>query len=482
MVNREIDLIDLIYSILRRWRLLVILVIIGGVLAGIASYVITSRSAKDAENHMRICVDKMEAESEDGKFSLQEVMLAYELNESVINEIRSRVGLEKRYLKQNDYINYSRYMCLNANEIIKQHLVYTVSADSGEAEAQAVELYKTILASGASADYVSKTKGVDTTTVYDLCRVDDEFDSGMSGSNYFSIMVFSDDEAECEELVQGVDEYIRTELADKVHDVIPHSLEKDGVFVYRGYDRELSVSQMEYRATNLEFLSEINKYKSALSVSERAYYSFLALSDGTKNNTRDDVVYPSPEIKKNYVLLGMIAFPLAYMVLMVLHCIMDRRIRRTDDLEKLYGVNVLGNVNLDRKKRWRLFGFIDTVVEMLFRNDSYRFDQEKSLSFVVSAVRAAAGATEENEVCLVGCHFQDGIAEAMKEGLEKSGLQVDMIDNLIYDAGAMDRLKDSKPVVVIEKVGSTFHKEISKEVNLIQQNGVKLLGAVTIVE
>ena len=109
--------------------------------------------------------------------------------------------------------------------------------------------------------------------------------------------------------------------------------------------------------------------------------------------------------------------------------------------------------------------------------------QEKAVRQVVAAVKIAVAKNKINSVCFMGCNFSAGAGltcENLKMALEKEGINVTILDNVLYNADAMERVDDIESAVLVEKAGSTLYNEIASEIQLLKRQNITILGGIIV--
>ena len=64
--------------------------------------------------------------------------------------------------------------------------------------------------------------------------------------------------------------------------------------------------------------------------------------------------------------------------------------------------------------------------------------------------------------------------------MEKEGITVTILNNVLYDAEAMEKLGTVKGAVLVEKAGSTLYNEITGELELLRRQEIMVLGGITV--
>lgn len=160
--------------------------------------------------------------------------------------------------------------------------------------------------------------------------------------------------------------------------------------------------------------------------------------------------------------------------------IMNGKLRTSDELQRLFNISQLGLVVKEEGKKKFI---VDRWIDALRNRGKRRFTREQSLELAAAAVKISAQKQELNAVCLIGCDLKAGadvVCQALKERLDREKLEVMILDNVLYDAEAMERLGKSQGVVLVEKAMSTMCEEIARELELAQRQGIRVLGGIVV--
>ena len=72
------------------------------------------------------------------------------------------------------------------------------------------------------------------------------------------------------------------------------------------------------------------------------------------------------------------------------------------------------------------------------------------------------------------------MCKSLKNALEKEGISVIVLDNVLYNAEEMEKVEGMMGVVLVEKVGSTLYNEITNELSLLKRQEVVVLGGIIV--
>lgn len=490
MKEREIDLLDLIADILSHWRGLLIAVVLGAILMGAFSY---TRSYRDVQNMQSQKVN--DASVDEMTIDERLAQLGENLNESQMAVVLTTVDDERELALKNEYVQNSIYMQLEPLHVAQEELVYNIQGRNENGVPGLGTIYKDIISGVGLYDWVEQQTGIETAYARELIStgVDSslKFSNGDTVSigecNSLKITISGIDAETCGKIAEAVKTYIEKQqekISSKLgsHELILLS-ESAGTVV----STDVMKQQVDYRNTICNLEATIAAAKAGFSEDQKQYYTLLMKENGLEDITdveQDDMeeeqpVTASPAASKKYVVLGAVLFAFVYAVILCMGYIFNSRIRVNDELQDLYGIPQIGLVVKDSKKKL----FLDKWINNLRHYGKREFTAEQSMELAFTALKIAAVKNGLNSVCLLGCNLSAGAdkaCESLKDVLEKEGITVTILNNVLYDAEAMEKLSTVKGAVLVEKAGSTLYNEITGELELLKRQEIVVLGGITV--
>ena len=490
MKEREIDLLDLIADILSHWRGLLIALVLGAILLGAFSY---TRSYRDVQNMQSQKVN--DASVDEMTIDERLAQLGENLNESQMAAVLTTVDDERELALKNEYVQNSIYMQLEPLHVAQEELVYNIQGRNENGVPGLGTIYKDIISGVGLYDWVEQQTGIETAYARELIStgVDSslKFSNGDTVSigecNSLKITISGIDAETCGKIAEAVKTYIEKQqekISSKLgsHELILLS-ESAGTVV----STDVMKQQVDYRNTICNLEATIAAAKAGFSEGQKQYYTLLMKENGLEDITdveQDDMeeeqpVTASPAASKKYVVLGAVLFAFVYAVILCMGYIFNSRIRVNDELQDLYGIPQIGLVVKDSKKKM----FLDKWISNLRHYGKREFTAEQSMELAFTALKIAAVKNGLNNVCLLGCNLSAGadkVCESLKDVLEKEGITVTILNNVLYDAEAMEKLGTVKGAVLVEKVGSTLYNEITGELELLKRQEIVVLGGITV--
>ena len=489
MEEREIDLLDMIADILSHWRGLLVALIMGAVLMGGFSYVKSYRNVQSEQ--------EAEEEPELDEMSAKEQLAQLEdsLSDSEKISVAATVDDEREYLYKDTYYRESIYMHLDPLNIARTELVYRIQAEDGSLAQRLGTVYKNIVGGVGLYDWVEQQAGIPAEYAAELISVSTDpaifVGNGAQnisiGSDSLKVTVMQKDEKTCEQLAEAVNSYMEEQqknLAEKLgsHELILLS-ETSGKII----STDTMVRQIDYGNQLINLKAGIASAKAGFTEDQQKYYDLLTWEEKAKEAemdykdaaTEEEPVLESPSVGKKYVLLGAVLFAFVYAGILFLIYIFNSKIRVSDELQSLYHIPQIGMVVKDSKKKF----ILDKWVNDLRHYGKRKFDAEQSMELAFAAVKIAAVKNKLNTICLMGCNLEAGagsVCENLKTALEKEGINVTVLDNVLYNAESMEKVDAMTGVVLVEKAGSTLYNEIANELALLKRQDIAILGGIIV--
>lgn len=490
MKEREIDLLDMIADILSRWRGLLMALVLGAILMGAFSY---TRSYRDIQNMQSQKVN--DAAMSEMAIDERLAQLGENMDESLLAVVLLTVDDERELALRNEYVQNSIYMQLDPLHVEQEELVYNIQGRNENGVSGLGKIYKDIISGVGLYDWVEQQTGIETAYVRELIStsVDSslKFSNGdtvsIGGCDSLKITISGTDAETCGKIAEAVKTYIEKQQKEISSKLGSHELtllsESAGTIV----STDVMKQQVDYRNTICNLEATIVAAKAGFSEDQKQYYTLLmkktSLEDITDaeqdNEAANQTVAASPSVSKKYVVLGAVLFAFVYAVILCMGYIFNSRIRVNDELQDLYGIPQIGLVVKDSKKKL----FLDKWINNLRHYGKREFTAEQSMELAFAALKIVAVKNGLNSVCLLGCNLgagADKVCEGLKAALEKEGITVTILNNVLYDAEAMEKLCTAQGAVLVEKAGSTLYNEITGELELLRRQEIVVLGGITV--
>lgn len=491
MEEREIDLLDMIADILSHWRGLVVALVIGAVLMGGLSYVKSYQNIQNIQNAQPI---EEETTLDAATVEKQLMQLEETLEESQKAAVLTTMDDEREYIWKENYAENSVYIQLDPFNIAQRQLVYQIRTTEENQNQSLGTTYGDVLDNVGMYNWVEEKTGVPAAYVKELITVsttsaisiaNDQF-AGTVGTDRLKITVIQKDEESCKELSDAVKAYVEQQKATLATEVGNHELILLSESAGMTLGMDVMNRQIDYGNQVSNLRSGIASAKAGFTADQAKYYDLLTWEEGMdeaeivqKDTVEEQTVAVSPSVSKKYILLGAVLFAFVYAGILFLVYIFNSKLRVSDELQNLYHIPQIGVVVKDSKKKF----ILDKWVDDLRHYGKRKFDAEQSMELAFAAVKIAAVKNKLNTICLMGCNLEAGagsVCENLKTALEKEGINVTVLDNVLYNAESMEKIEAMTGVVLVEKAGSTLYNEIANELALLKRQDVAVLGGIIV--
>ena len=446
-------------------------------------------------------VEGMQPEEEDSEepeldeLAVEEQLAQLEdsLSDSEKAAVLITVDDEREYLYKDKYFQESVYMQLDPLDIVQTELVYRIQAEDEGLAQRLGTLYKNIVGGVGLYDWVEQQTGIDAAYAAELISVSTNPEifvrNGVNistGSDNLKVTVIQKDEETCGQLAAAVSSYMEQQQKNLVKELGNHELillsETSGKII----STDVMSRQIDYGNQVSNLRSGIASSKAGFTADQAKYYDLLTWEEGMdeaeivqKDTVEEQAVAVSPSVSKKYILLGAVLFAFVYAGILFLVYIFNSKLRVSDELQNLYHIPQIGVVVKDSKKKF----ILDKWVDDLRHYGKRKFDAEQSMELAFAAVKIAAMKSKLSNVCLMGCNLSAGagkVCESLKAALEKEGIQVTVLDNVLYNAESMEKVEAMTGVVLVEKAGSTLYNEVANELALLKRQDIAVLGGIIV--
>lgn len=487
MEEREIDLLDLIADILAHWRSVLIAMIVGAVLLGTFGYVKSYKEFQNTQNEQAM-------DSKDNDTTREEKIkrMKESLGDNLLAGVDSIIVWENKYDLKEIYYKNSLYMQLDPLHVVQTELVYQIQSEDNSAGSKFGIVYGNVINNVGLYNWIEQQTGMDASYVSELISADikcgmtiaDGTQVLLSDSNCVKIVIMQKDEESCEKLTDAVKEYLAMQQENLSQEIGNHELILLSETMGTVINTEVLNKQTSYRDEISSLKATIAATKAGFTEEQKQYYDLLNQNDSeivdtTQDAVAEPVTVQKPSVSIKYIVLGAVIFAFVYAMILCLMYIFNGKLRASDELQNLYHIPQMGLIVKDSKKKL----LPDKWVDNLRNHGKRKFTPAQSMELAVAAVKIAAVKNGLDNVCLMGCNLAEGadnVCESIKQALEKEQIAVTILDNVLYNAEAMEKLENEKGVVLVEKAGSTLYDEVAKEIELLTRQDIAVLGGIVV--
>ncbi len=480
MEEREIDLLDLLLTLLLHWRGIVVFMIAGGLALGAFSYVKSGQSVK-AQQELLLAEQGSSSETLAERLDTLEASLTETQKFNVLSVIRN----EQTYRENEAYLQNSIWMQMDAKAVPEEQIVFGVSAEDLETADAIAWAYENLLGGNGLSAYLTEKFDIDSEALEELYGVSKSSASVANGANSFRVTVVHPEKATCQAMAEAIISYAKEQTEALAGALGEHELLVLGQYYSEGARTDLSDQQKTYQNNQLSLYGTIAKAKDAFAEEEQSYYDLLVKAEPQEEEEGQteptaEASAGTAQVSLKYMLVGIVLFAFLYVAIVAIAYIMGSHIRYSDSLQELYGIPQLGQIPGEKSQKKPL-QLVDRWILSLWNRNKRQFTAEEAVKLASVAVKIAARKNGRDTLGLIGCDLKAGalsVCEQMKAALEREGVKVEILDNVVYDAEAMERLNDVSAVVLVEKAGVALYSEIEQELLLLKRQNIAVLGGV----
>lgn len=487
MQTREIDLLDMIADVLSHWRGLIVALVLGAVLLGGFSYMKTLRTVQNVQQPETVV-------QEEAMVQEQLTQMEQSLDEKSRATVLAVVDDEKEYDLKKTYSENSIYMQLNPLQMVQTELIYQVQTADGTMDGQLGALYTSLLNNVGLYDWVTQQTGIEAGCVGELILAETvsiltiPSKEMTLGTNCVKVSILQSDTETCQKLAEAVKTYISEEQKQLNDELGQHVLVLVSETTGSVMNKELMDEQIQCRNEIASLQSTIAETKADFTEEQKKYYELLTWEEAehseqpeqpAQNVTAEENPVLTPAVSKKYVSLGAVLFAFVYAVVICMVYIFNTKLRVSDELQSIYGIPQIGLVVRESGRKV----FLDKWVESLRHYGKRKFTAEQSMELAFAAIKITAVKNGLNNICLMGCNMSAGadkVCESLKAALEKEQISVSVLDNVLYDAEAMEKMDAMQGAVLVEKAGSTLYNEVAGELELLKRQDITVLGGIIV--
>ncbi|MBR0147732.1 MAG: hypothetical protein IJM23_00900 [Lachnospiraceae bacterium] len=469
-----VDLKDLLYRIILKWRLMIIFAVIFAVAANMFGIYKSKKSAdamaadqaalsEDAESIKALLTDK----------EAQEVDIAV----SAYMNFKKRCDALSRYLDGSVFasLDFSAVPTVKVNYIVDSHYEteYPV-IEKKNFDSELAGMYIQKLSGGY--DETAEKYGLDTGFIDELITFDHE-----EGSALFTAVIYGRDRQMCEDIAAALDGRVNSASPEIASALVPHD-------VIRVSSEYMVAPAPLMRTTQGSYVYELNNYRGAMMTvvntlnadqksALEAYVKAAEKSDESEETAADTAATSSVSVSfihKKLILAGFIFGIILVCGFVCLSYVHRPVVRVKESITGAYKKSVLGTVweeSKDKKKNP-----IDKWLTSLFYGRESEFGYDKRLDMLSAGIAVAMSKEGLESLYITGaCDKGEKLIKDLVKRLS-SKVKVSSGESVLYSPKSLADMSESQAVVFVETVGDSRYDEISREIELAESSKVKIMG------
>lgn len=479
---KELNLADLVFYCLEKWRWIIGSMLIFAILAGSYKYLSMPKTGQSVQQLPITAGD--ETQNKDTETNLT----GY--HEQAIKELEDYMDL------QEDYLNNSVVMQLDPYHISAGTLTYSLECD--EDTGNLLTAYSTYVSGGGIA---KELHSIDNSISVEDLQTLIKFDSNMlysldvgdaktlMKSNVFQIQIRLPEGESCEEYLKRMEELMSGYALKLQTEVGAHKL--------------ILLDSVQSEITDTELQEYQSTIRSAYTTSAQSLYTLKIQADAilsnaetnkpivslntTETGTTDtkSSVADSVSSALKYAAVGLVlGAGLAIFVLIIVY-IMGGKLQNMEDFDAEFEMPLLGTVRDSEGKR-KIFRFIDDLIFRLKEGTYAKIGFQEQIKMAAANVEAAISRNSTDRslknVMLAGTMAErDAAVLCGQLSAEIRGAVLSSYVQIVFQSSALKDLGNYDGILFLEKKGVSDTGRIMQEKKLASDRDVKVLGAIVLV-
>ena len=470
MEEKEVNLRDLVFEILFHWRGILLWILISGILFGTFNFV-----------HLHLSAAKTQT-SQSKEISLSE--LKNKMTQTELSAADQVLLNEYSCQKWQSYMEESVLMNLNPSHVYQADLIYAVSISENSVNPTSV--YLDLLATNQMYQFVSnKTNGISISDAQELIHVINPGTITQKQETCsFRITAIAGTKKICKTISKTIQAYINRIHKQIVNTYGAHKITLLQNNISNTSSTSLLQEQIDMRSKITHLNTETADLMETFSEAQIQYHQLQTPTKEISLNAMEERTETAPaaiyaSIKAS--VWGMFFAAMVYIFILFFRYIINNKLQYTDDCTILYQIPALGHIPSARNSK-NFFNRIDHWLYSQRNKGRYSVSAAHAISLAATAIQITAHKKGIHSIYGISCGpVLDPTAKIRNEiqGILKTvDLDFDTADNVLYNADSMSLLSSIHTAVLIEKAGSVQYEELHRELEILRQQQINVLGII----
>lgn len=450
---RSLNVVDLIMSLLKRWKIIVSGMLVVGIIAGGFSYLQNKKS-----------ITEEAIIQTDVEFTADEQKL-FDRKLEALYKYQGYYDMYDRYLKDSIKMN------LDPDKFYEGTVTYLLSADTQTDLLKLVDVYEQAVKSDKFYSNVKSSLGIETEDVYIQEIITIKFKEYEENAGVLTVSAVHYNEEDCDKIVDTIVKEVSTvqpsvgtcqQLSSAVNEQSDMALatEKESIFNMKWYNYD-----------------QVKSTKDSFTAKETEYFEEQFSDDVTTGIKEiEEVVVQQPAVSGVYIILGMFVGAVLVVGFLTLKYLFTERIHSKDDFNGVGNVPVILVADEKSEKK----NFVDKYINILEKKVGNI--STESLELLMYPIIKSAKQENISEICLSSSLFKNGIQSELAGQIEtlfkNSGIKLIIVDSILDSLEGLQQAMECGYIIFDEKCERSIHREIQKEVEKAQQCNMEILGIV----
>lgn len=485
--ERKLCIMDCIWNVIFKWRIVVVFVVLSAVLFGTFKYTKDSKAnAEQQENsHSEITMEDIQERLSN-------------LSEVDRTDAETTMHLIKSLTDKKEYAQNAAVMKLDSYDVNRIMLRYYV--ESKENASELLQAYSGAYLEPEALNLLAADSDgtMQTDDVADMITSQDGRSDSQSyiASKYMS----TDDETLLYITVRGDSKEQAQKLADRVKLIIEeysgeaeklygqHSFVLTGESYMDGRDTRIEDLQDKVYRTIYEMNRDVIEFTGKMSQEAAQVTDDYAVmlnkelngQNDSENIEEEDSKEVNVSVNKKWVLLGAVFGVMIIGGLELLLWLLGGKLNSPEELQQNFNIQIYGLI--EERKRRKVLWQIDDLLYQLKNKNKKILNEKQAFQMILSGICLNAKNENISSIYLTGTEIETTgekeIVKRLKQELAKDKIDLIIGQNILCDSKALLEMAEIGTVVLVEEVRHSKYQDIVRELELCRNQGISILGSV----
>ena len=477
--EKEVSLRELFWRTVMAWRVWIIWGIVFAVLISGMHYAKSMRSYQAEVAKQKAAeelAESTETVDETGSFSKDELQQIQDAR-----SIKTAMEKSRKYLQNSILMNIDPYQekALLLQYYIDSDYTWNINENVESDYTSAVTAaYAEYVKSGVVTSEIKNELGLDIDERYieELISVDD-LEAEVKSDSILSVQIIYTDDETLNEIADIVEKCIEEQTKTISDTVGSHTLKLLSVHIVTQTDDEVAAKQGTVQAQLNAYRSQLTTLTNSMSDEQLAEVDIMG---DDEEDTQAVVQTPptKPSFSIKYLILGFLVGAFLAVLWVCAKVIFSSTLQSSEELSDLYGVRLLGCIRKEEK-----VSKIDEFLLKLKNRKRKKLSKEAAENILISNLELACKAENIQKIFLTGTeieHVEKAWITAFTEKMKNVGIEVVYGENVCYSAAALRDAVEIGTAVLLEQSNQSIYDEISKEMKMLKEQNVRILGGICV--
>ena len=469
--EREISLKELFWKIVLAWKAWLICGVIFAVLFAGLRYV------KDMRSY-QVAIESLKSTKGNTAKDVAETVLTADECQEVqdAKSVQQAMDKGRKYLQESVLMNIDPYQeqSLILQYYIDSDYTWNINKDiSGDYTSAVTNAYAEYVKSEVVTKRIQEELGLDVEERYieELISVE-ELESAVKTEDILTVQVIYNDEKVLEQMAQILKECLEEQTATINNTVGSHTLKLLSENIAVHTDSELAEKQSTVQSQMDSYRTQLNTLLDTMTEDQLAELDIVLAEE--EEIVTGTLVKPS--FSKKYLVLGFATGVIMVILWICGVAFFTSKLQSSQELETMYGLRLFGTMKKERKAVG-----LDKVLLSIKNRNQKQLSKKASFQFLISNLELACKAENVTQIFMTGTeieHMEKAWLEEFVQKMEQAGIIVVYGENICYDAVNLRKASEIGCAILLEESGCSIYEEITKEVKILSEQNVKILGCI----